>query len=192
MLKNISLKSSLWLLGIISILGVTLLSLSSVWHAYHSKEITLGFVDQRIALSQSATSAYAQGLQIGQALRNILLDPSNKRAYENYAVANDEFSKMIDKLLPLLSKNAEGNEVANRLKTKIGLWQPLQKEVLELLKSGNGQQALALLVAKETPTWRSLRDELLNLVKHSEAAAVQDRGALLGGFDNSRNLAIML
>ena len=192
MLGKLSLKARLWLLGSISVLAISILSLSSIWHAYYSKEILLGFVDQKIALNQSATAVYSQGLQMGQALRNILLDPSNKKAYDNFSAANDVFDKEIDKLLSFISKGTDGSEIAGRLKTKISQWQPLQKQVIELVKSGKGPDALALLVEKETPAWRVLKDDLLDLVKRSEAAAVQDRSKLLDGFDNSRGLAIAL
>lgn len=192
MLSKLSLKARLWLLGTISVLGIAILALSSIWHAYQSKEILLGFVDHKIALNQSATRAYSQGLQMGQALRNILLDPSNKKAFDNFALANDVFNKEIDRLLPFLPKGGDGNAIAATLKAKIDEWQPLQKQVIELVKAGNGPEALALLVAKETPAWRSLKDDLTAVVKRSEAAAAQDRSELLDGFDNSRSLAMAL
>jgi len=89
MLDKLSLKARLWLLSTISVLGIVILAMSSIWHAYHSKEILLSFVDQKIAVNQSATRVYSQGLQMGQALRNILLDPSpNNKAYANLALAN--------------------------------------------------------------------------------------------------------
>ena len=95
-------------------------------------------------------------------------------------------------MLPLLLKGAGGSEVASRLKDNINQWQPLQKQVIDLVKSGNGTEAQALLVAKETPAWRAVRGDLLDLVKRSETEAAQDRIKLLEGFDNSRNLAIAL
>lgn len=76
MFSQLSLKARLWLLGLVSALGITVLALSSIWHASNSKEVLLGFVDQKIALNQSATTAYSHGLQMGQALRNIQLDPA--------------------------------------------------------------------------------------------------------------------
>ena len=39
MLGKLSLKARLWLLGSISVLAISILSLSSIWHAYYSKEI---------------------------------------------------------------------------------------------------------------------------------------------------------
>ena len=193
MLDKLSLKARLWLLGTISVLGIVILAASSIWHAYHSKEILLSFVDQKIAVNQSATRAYSQGLQMGQALRNILLDPSpNNKAYANLPVAKDEFNKEIDLLLPFLSQGVGGNDSAAKVKTKIAEWHSLQNQVIELVKAGNGPEALALLVAKETPAWRTLKDDLLDLVKRSESEAVLDRSRLLDGFDNSRSLSIGL
>ena len=39
------------------------------------------------ALRQDYQEMYAQGLQMGQALRNIVLDPANPKAYENHEKA---------------------------------------------------------------------------------------------------------
>ena len=192
MLSNLSLKARLWLLGLVSALGLTVLALSSIWHANNSKEILLGFVDQKIALNQSATTAYAHGLQMGQALRNIQLDPANKKGFENFAAANNDFNKEVERMAPLLSKDTDGNDIASRLKKNIAQWQPIQNQIIELVKAGNGAEAQALLVAKETPAWRTVKGDLLDLVKRSEAAAAQDRIKLLAGFDSSRTLAIVL
>ena len=41
------------------------------------------FLDGIGSLQQSYQEMYSQGLQMGQALRNIVLDPSNPKAFEN-------------------------------------------------------------------------------------------------------------
>jgi len=193
MLDKLSLKARLWLLTTISVLGIVILATSSIWYAYHSKEILLDFVDQKIAVNQSATRAYSQGLQMGQALRNILLNPSpNNQAYGNRVAAQTEFNKEVDALLPFLSQGPGGNEAAAKVKAKIAAWHSFQDQVIEQVKAGNVPEALALLVSKETPAWRALKDDLLDLVKRSEAEAVLDRSRLLDGFDNSRSLSIGL
>ncbi len=51
---------------------------------------------------------------------------------------------------------------------------------------------MSLLVAKETPAWRAVREDLLNVVKSSAADADQDRVSLVNGLDNSRTLSIIL
>jgi methyl-accepting chemotaxis protein len=192
MLNNLSLNARLWLLGLVSALGVAILALSSIWYAYHSKETLIGFVDEKIALSRSATSSYSNGLQMGQALRNILLDPSNKKAYENFEAASEAFGKEINKLTSLISTNTAGKEIASRLNGNIGLWQPLQKQIIELVKADKGSEAMSLLISKETPAWRAVKEDLQGVVKSSEADAAQDRITLINGLDSSRTFSIVL
>lgn len=191
MLKQ-SLRARLWIFGFASALGVAVLAVSSIWHAHKSKEILLSFVDEKIALNRSATSAYANGLQMGQALRNILLDPSNKKAYDNFAGAKDAFKDDINKLTPLLSKVADGSNIASRLSSNINQWQPFQKQITELVSAGNDADARTMLVAKETPAWRAVRGDLLDLVKRSEVEAEQDRTKLVNELDSARTFAILL
>jgi len=192
MFNELSLKSRLWLLGLISALGVAVLAISSIWHVYHSEEVLRSFVDEKIALSRSATASYAYGLQMGQALRNIMLDPSNKKAYDNFVDASKAFSEENDKLAPLISSGSGGNEIVSRLKSNIGQWQPIQNQIIELIKTGKGTEALSLLVSKETPAWRAVREDLLGLVKSSEADASKSRLELFNSFDSSRNLSILI
>jgi len=192
MLNNLSLNARLWLLGLVSASGVAVLATSSIWHTYHSKVTLLGFVDEKIALSRSATSSYANGLQMGQALRNILLDPSNKKAYDNFDSASEAFGKETEKLASLISTSSGGNEIASRLKNNIGLWRPFQQQIIELIKANKGAEAMTLLITKETPAWRSVREDLLGVVKSSEADAALDRIKLINGLDNSRTLSIVL
>lgn len=190
MLDQFSLKTRLWMLGLVSAAGVAILVLSSIWYAYHTKQTLLGFVDEKIALNRSATSSYANGLQMGQALRNILLDPSNPKAYDNFDAASNTFGKEVDKLASLVSKSPGGSEIVSRLKGNIGTWQPLQKQIIELVRANKGAEAMNLLVARETPAWRAVKEDLLGFVKSSEADAARDRIKLIDGLDNSRTLSI--
>ena len=47
------------------------------------------------ALLMAGNNAYAQGLQMGQAVRNIILDPKNPTAYKNFQQANKDFQDEI-------------------------------------------------------------------------------------------------
>jgi methyl-accepting chemotaxis protein len=192
MLANLSLKGRLWLLGMAAALGMGILAVSSILFTVSSESIFVSFVDQRIATRHTATLAYANGLQKGQAIRNILLDPGKKTAYDNFDKAQEVFTREIDKLLPLLAANSETQEIATRLKGNIEQWQPLQSKVIELVKAGNRDESQALLVEKETPAWRKVRDDLLEIGKLAEAAAEQDRLALISGLERSGTLAIVL
>ena len=47
-------------------------AMSSIWFSAQSKQALVSFVDQTVALSRAASLTYANGLQMGQAVRNIL------------------------------------------------------------------------------------------------------------------------
>ena len=192
MLASLSLKSRLWLLGIVAALGMTVLATSAVIFTISSERILVDFVDERIAIRHSATLAYANGLQKGQAARNILLGPGKQTAYDNYGKAEEVFTREIKVLIPLLLANASTQEIAARLKQNVEQWQPLQKQVIELVKAGDVDQSRELLVAKETPAWRLVRDDLLAIGKLAEDAAKSDRSALVDGLSHARTLAIAL
>ncbi len=192
MLSNLSMKTRLWLLGMVSTLGIAILAMSSIWHASHSKETLLNFVDQKIAVNRLATRIYANGLQSGQALRNIVLNPANNKAYDNFAAANVAFKEDIDKLTPLLLGHPGGKEVTSKLKNHIDHWQPYQAQIIGLVKGGNEVDAKTMLVAKETPAWRAVRGDLLELIAHSKAEAAQDRVSLIDGLNHSIALASVL
>lgn len=192
MLSNMSLKARLWLLGIVAAMGVGILAWSSISLTTQSEAILVKFVDERIALRHSATLAYANGLQKGQALRNILLDPGKKTAYENFDKAQETFVKEVDKLLPILSSNEADKAIAAKLKGDVAVWMPLQKQVIDLVTAGNSEQAQAILVKDETPAWRLVRDDLMSIGAQAETSAVEDRNELIAGLKNARNLAVGL
>lgn len=75
-------------------------------------------IDQEQIARYSITKLYANGLQMGQALRNILLDPSHPQAYKNYDKAHEVFEKELN----VLKKS--GRKFASR-RTRMARNQPL-------------------------------------------------------------------
>ncbi len=118
---------------------------------------------------------YAQGLQSGQALRNIMLDPSNRKAYDNLQQAVADFNAAREKGAALSNDRPE---VAARLTAIAGLFHAqdeARKGVLAEIAAGNFEQAKTLLNKNETPAWRKLKDELLKGIAElsTEAAATE-------------------
>ena len=85
---------------------------------------------------------YAQGLQSGQALRNILLDPANRTAYTNFDAAQSAFAQAHTATLASARGTAFEADV-------------------QALAQSDAAQAVALLNTQETPAWRALRSALL-------------------------------
>ena len=190
MLSGLSLRGRLWLLGIASSLGMIVLALSAIVFAARSEAIFAKFVQETIAMRHSAALVYANGLQKGQAIRNILLDPGKKTAYDNFNNADKVFGQEIERLHSLLAAQEMTREIAARLKKNVDQWQPLQQQVIELVKAGNGEESKTLLVTKETPAWRLVRDDLLEIGKIAESAAERDRAGLIAGIEQGRWLSI--
>ena len=190
MLSGLSLRGRLWLLGIASSLGMIVLALSAIVFAARSEAIFAKFVQETIAMRHSATLVYANGLQKGQAIRNILLDPGKKTAYDNFNNADKVFGQEIERLHSMLAAQEMTREIAARLKKNVDQWQPLQQQVIELVKAGNGEESKTLLVTKETPAWRLVRDDLLEIGKIAESAAERDRAGLIAGIEQGRWLSI--
>ena len=118
---------------------------------------------------------YAQGLQSGQALRNILLDPKNPKAHANLKDANGAFTTALDKVKEL----APDPETRQRLDQISGLWtnkQALGERVVALALTQSAE-GISLLNREETPRWRVIRDQVLDLVKGQDqrAASLQAR-----------------
>ena len=190
MLSGLSLRGRLWLLGIASSLGMIVLALSAIVFAARSEAIFAKFVQETIAMRHSAALVYANGLQKGQAIRNILLDPGKKTAYDNFNNADKVFGQEIERLHSMLAAQEMTRVIAARLKKNVDQWQPLQQQVIELVKAGNGEESKTLLVTKETPAWRLVRDDLLEIGKIAESAAERDRAGLIAGIEQGRWLSI--
>lgn len=192
MFAHLSLKARLWLLGIVAALGMSLLAASSIFFSSRSEGLFVNFVDERIAMRHVATLAYANGLQKGQAIRNILLDPGKQTAYDNFAKAQKIFDSEIEKLLPILAEDEAMREMAAQIKENVARWQPLQQKVIDLVRAGSTDEARTLLVAEETPAWRKVRGNLLEVVELAQAAAEAERNELVDGLARLRQLSAWL
>ncbi|MBI2746429.1 MAG: chemotaxis protein [Burkholderiales bacterium] len=117
--------------------------------------------EQRI--SAGLTEMYAQGLQMGQALRNIVLDPTNPQASRNL----DGGRTAYDKAYADAVKTAQGTafeEGLTRLPSLRAAHAQAQEKVLALIKE-QSTETVKFLNSTETPAWRNLRGELLKQVE---------------------------
>ncbi len=123
---------------------------------------TIKQLDNQIAYLNNIDNIYAQGLQKGQATRNILLNPNDVKAMQNYKNASISMNKSFNKCFSI-ANNTQKSQLQN-LKALLEKDDTLQLQVQSLAKSGNSKQAYALLVSKETPAWRKARSFVLDLI----------------------------
>lgn len=88
--RSLSLSASLGLafsaLALVALVGAAALLGADAW--------AQGRRDAQRAAAEAAreaTALYAQGLQMGQATRNVVLEPANPKAYANFEQAVAEF-----------------------------------------------------------------------------------------------------
>ncbi|KQX01318.1 chemotaxis protein [Massilia sp. Root418] len=137
-----------------------------------------GFLEQDQALLMTATNMYAQGLQMGQALRNVVLDPANKTGHKNledagtafkeHSTAALELARGNPAILPMFEKVAE---LRNKQAT-------LQAKVATLAKEDQAA-AITTLNKEETPVWREMRTPLLEFIKQKNAEVKETKVAVV-------------
>ena len=137
------------------------------------------FLERDQALLQQGTTLYAQGLQMGQALRNIVLDPQNKNAYKNLDAASAEFKAAHQTALELAAQDAALSKVLQEIGALRGRQAPLQAQVAALANE-NQPAAVAMLNAEETPVWREMRSRLLDIVKNKNAEVAKTKDDMIG------------
>ncbi len=129
------------------------------WTLQRSNSAFGHYIDHDQAIERSLGDMYAQGLQMGQALRNIVLDPANKQAYTNLEGAQKQFREAQSRLTMLADGSPLQASVAQMEPLADQLFQQ-QRQVLEVA-ANDVAAASRLLVASETPAWRALRGALL-------------------------------
>lgn len=105
---------------------------------------------------------YAQGLQSGQALRNIMLDPGNRKAYDNLTQAQSDFDKALSKAETLCASRPELANLSAKITKLAKQQQSARATVLTEVSRERIDEAKVHLNKEETPAWRALKAELLN------------------------------
>ena len=147
---------------------------TALWNLYNVSHQFQQYIQRDSVRLKAYGEMYAQGLQTGQAIRNIILDPSNPKAFINLEDANKAF----DSAMQAAQNQSVGGNDAKELKSIEEQWnvdKGLKARIVELAKSGKQNEAVAMLNTDETPRWRKIKDGLLQqssiVNKESGAAA---------------------
>lgn len=108
---------------------------------------------------------YAQGLQTGQATRNVFINPKDEQAKKNYQKAHEEFMKSNEEAIKL-SKG----EMQEQLKKIAQLWQKdhtMKVEIQQLAEQGKKEEATQKIV-EETKLWREIKDLIFKVTEIHE------------------------
>jgi methyl-accepting chemotaxis protein len=159
----------------------------SIGGLVYTKNQFTSYIDTEQRVRFDLNEMYAQGLQMGQALRNIVLDPSNPRALDNLNGARTGYDKAYADAFKV-AKGTQFETDIDKLPALRATHAQAQERVLVLLKE-KPDEAIKFLNSTETPAWRVLRAELMkqgeSAAKISEQAQAgvnqkADRAVLLG------------
>ena len=136
------------------------------------------FLDQDQALLMTATNMYAQGLQMGQALRNVVIDPDNKTGHKNLADSGSAFSDYSATAHALAQNAPDTLKVFDDVAALRDKQAALHSKIVDLIKSDQ-PAAVTMLNKEETPVWREMRTRLLDFIKMKNAEVKQTKTAVV-------------
>lgn len=148
-----------------------------------------GYLQRDQVRLQAYGDMYAQGLQTGQAIRNIILDAANPKAHENLKVAEKDFNDALETARKLASAESE-TAFLNELAQKWSKDSAIKLRIGELAKANQQAEAVALLNKEETPLWRDIKSMLLKqtaVVESSSGAAAKN---VMADAERGRNVSL--
>lgn len=143
--------------------------LSSQWGLTRTQSDFDTYLSSDQAVVSQLQELYAQGLQSGQAVRNIVLNPADQQAVENLRTAREAY----DSAYADVRQRVRGTV----LEAAVGQLQALraaqsnEQDKVVVLASQDQAAAAAALKAQETPAWRQLRGALLQQLQEAREAA---------------------
>lgn len=143
------------------LLSLTLIALTSIGiSAFNSVETGRAvdeIVKEDMLFYSTTKDIYTQGLQRGQAVRNILINPDDDVTRERFIEATEISRQHFEVLIPLAGKYGMEQQFVD-LKTLMEQDIELQTNAVQLAKT-NHVEAQRIIVEEETPLWRKFKDE---------------------------------
>ena len=178
-MRRVSLKSLLLILGFASVIGASL----TLGLLYVQQTRMLGYLENVSSvdgpLLYHLQDVYAQGLQTEQATRNVLLNPADNKARENYTNADKQFRDA----LASASALARGS-MATTLSGLGPQWEAshaLKRRLMDIASASDAAKAVALLNTEETPLWRALKKTVLEAIETQRAVGKANLAAIEEG-----------
>ncbi|MDD2886077.1 MAG: methyl-accepting chemotaxis protein [Dechloromonas sp.] len=181
------------LLGMALIMAAFITAIAVAFGGLHTSASRFGsFLDGVGALQQNYREMYAQGLQMGQALRNIVLDPENPKAYANLDKARQDFDNARRNASELAQSVNGFGAALQRIDTLAASQTAAQSDVLNALKAGQSDVARTLINSRETPAWRAVKKALLDDSEQLQQLTTQERRAVDQQVDQLQTIILAL
>ncbi len=162
MFASMKVRSQLLLLSGVSLSLFAIALLVALFALQASQSRFSNYISQDAERLAAFNEMYAQGLQSGQSLRNIMLDPGNRRAYENLDKAQADFVEALRKAKELSTTRKDLEALMVKIDGLVQMGQAARSAVLAEVAAGRFDEAKTRTNKEETPAWRELRKELLD------------------------------
>ena len=178
MAKQLTLSKKFILLGTFVIALTVIAGIITVWGMLGSKQRLATYVEEYEKMGMLTEQMYSTGLQTEQAVRNVLLNPADEKALNNYTKALKDYEEV--------TKSARDTsrtltEYSSTLVDIAADWEKLtaiKNKTIELTRSGETEQAVQLLIKQGTPAWRKVKDQVLTLKAHVKKDMKSERAGL--------------
>ncbi|MHB8828793.1 MAG: methyl-accepting chemotaxis protein [Syntrophales bacterium] len=119
-----------------------------------------------LKLTAGIGDIYTQGLQSGQAVRNVVLNPGDEKAKKNYTAAQKGFDDAVAASIAL----SEGamKESVKSIQTLSAQLSKTRDNTIELAVAAKQAEAIALMNSDETPLWREIKKTSLDLLAQQQ------------------------
>jgi len=145
------------------------------------------FIEKYQTIAFIVSDMHTQGIQTEQALRNIILNPTDEKAMANYKKANEEFLESGKQAAALAKELKKYEQGINKLPV---LWQELvvvKDAIIAKARSGQQTEAIGSLNSQGTPKWRVIKAQIIELQK----ATKKDMAALRTEMDRQNERTII-
>jgi methyl-accepting chemotaxis protein len=161
----------------VTVIMVLILSIVLFTNKYFSNTFD-ELLSNDVSLLETVHELHSSGLQSEQALRNILLNPTDATAQKNFSKANQGFQDVMTRLEKF--PDADTAKLRNALKEQHAALASHKTEVLKLSNEGQKDAALVLLNTKETPAWRQVKKTITEEIERQQKALVIHKKQTLG------------
>jgi methyl-accepting chemotaxis protein len=185
-----SIRTPLLVVVVISSVIMLLGGMIALWSLSNVATRFANFVERDQARLRAYDGMYAQGLQTGQAIRNIILDPANPKAFKNLEEAQKDFSEHLQTAQKLANNGTE-TELLQDLEKRWAANVAFKNKIRDLAKAGQQADAIQVLNKEETPSWREMKDVLLKRSDEQAQAVETSKKAVADQTSSDTMLSIL-
>ena len=146
---------------------VTLLTVTAgvitVWGMLGSKQRLATYVEQYEKMAMLTEQMYSTGLQTEQAVRNVILNPSDEKAFNNYTKALKDYEEVSKAAGDTSRTLAEYSPILTGIASDWEKLTTIKNKTIELIRLDETDQAVQLLIKQGTPVWRKVKDQIVTL-----------------------------